>query len=177
MSGIGTARRMPTSLAEFVRRYPIRKTECGCLKWTGGTVGKAYGGLAIGGRHFYAHKLAWQLVNGEIPQGMVLSRKVEQCDEAMCINPEHWELVTRGQVCKLNAKRGVMGGKLHAIRVMIGRRKRAKLTIEKAREIRARAGERADVVAKAFDIDRSMVYGIWRGDYWPEALQVAGSGR
>jgi hypothetical protein len=173
------ARPEPATLDEFVRRYPVRKLECGCLVWRGCIAGRNYGRLRINGKSHWAHRYAWSLVHGPIPAGVVLTRRVEICDEPQCVNPEHMQKATRQTVPKLNARRGLVAtGIGHAVRVAIGRRKTSKkLTIEKAREIRARRGEPANALAAEFGIDRSLVYLIWRNKSWAEATPMMGLAR
>lgn len=71
-----------------------------CWKWLGSTNSDGYGQLTIGGRYWRAHRLAWTLTNGEIPEGLVLDHV---CRVRSCVNPEHLEVVTNAE----NVKRGI----------------------------------------------------------------------
>ena len=166
------------TLDEFIGRYPIRKLECGCLVWRGCVAGRTYARLRIAGTLHWAHRYAYALVHGPIPAGVVLNRRTEVCEEPLCVNPAHWGRATRQSVPKMNARRGLVAtGLSHAVRVAVGRRKTApKLTLEKAREIRA-STEPARVVADRYGIDLSMVYYIRRGQCWAEATPFSGLGR
>lgn len=65
-----------------------------CLVWQGATTAKefGYGVLGIGARGtglITAHRLAWILKNGEIPNAMIIRHK---CGNKLCINTAHLEL-------------------------------------------------------------------------------------
>ena len=57
-----------------------------CWNWTGGRSGAGYGYLWWRGRREYAHRVAYMLVNGSIPTGMVIRH---QCDNPLCCRPSH----------------------------------------------------------------------------------------
>jgi hypothetical protein len=58
----------------------------GCLEWTRGTV-KGYGRISINNKDILTHRLAWELVNGPIPDGMLIRHFI--CDNPPCCDPEH----------------------------------------------------------------------------------------
>jgi len=66
-------------------------SEGGCWLWAG-AIRKApnpnhcYGWVAYKNTQMNAHRLAWILFNGEIPNGLVVQHK---CESPSCINPEH----------------------------------------------------------------------------------------
>jgi len=64
----------------------------GCLDWPGGTSRNGYGVIYFDGKRVSTHRLAWELVNGPIPEGMVICHK---CDNPPCCNPEHMFLGTQ----------------------------------------------------------------------------------
>jgi hypothetical protein len=64
----------------------------GCWVWTAFEYGKGYGGINIGGgRIDYAHRVAYRLVVGPIPDDLQLDHL---CRNRRCVNPEHLEPVT-----------------------------------------------------------------------------------
>lgn len=64
------------SLAAGLERKPN-----GCLEWTGCTNEAGYGRLRSSGQKFKAHRLAWMLVNGIIPDGLNV---LHHCDNPPC---------------------------------------------------------------------------------------------
>ena len=59
----------------------------GCWLWCGGTTSHGrYGAIRDGDNVITAHRAAWILAFGEIPDGMHVCHK---CDVTMCVNPDH----------------------------------------------------------------------------------------
>lgn len=74
----------------------VEVTGC-CWWWLGGTHGKGetlYGVFTIDGVTHRAHRYAWGLLVGEIPDGLDLDHI---CLNHMCVNPDHLEPVTRSE--------------------------------------------------------------------------------
>jgi hypothetical protein len=64
-----------------------------CFIWIASNDGKSgYGRLTFNGKSRSAHRVAWQDVNGEIPQHLELDHL---CMITSCVNFEHLELVTK----------------------------------------------------------------------------------
>lgn len=72
----------------------------GCRVWVGSGNGIGYGTLSVDGRTVYAHREAYAVAFGPIPDGMVVDHL---CRNRACINPHHMELVTNAE----NIRRGV----------------------------------------------------------------------
>lgn len=76
-----------------VERLPV---ECGCWIWTGSTSPAGYGQIRTGKGKGYivmAHRLAYELYRGEIPEGLQVLHTV--CDLPSCVNPWHMTLGTQ----------------------------------------------------------------------------------
>ena len=73
--------------------------ETGCHNWTGGQNGKGYGLFSIGVKKYYAHRVAYELAKGKIPEGLEIDHL---CRVRDCVNPDHLEAVTH----KENLHRG-----------------------------------------------------------------------
>jgi hypothetical protein len=76
----------------FLEKFEIG--EDGCWNWTGATNGRGYGVINVGGRDggmAYAHRVAYELAEGEIPDGMEVDHL---CFNKGCVNPDHLEAVT-----------------------------------------------------------------------------------
>lgn len=66
----------------------------GCWLWTAGCTKDGYGQIRVGGtpgKVEYAHRVAWELLNGQIPEGLCVLHK---CDSPPCVNLEHLFLGT-----------------------------------------------------------------------------------
>lgn len=57
-----------------------------CWVWKGARGGKGYGSKMIRGKAYRTHRLAWEWVNGPIPDGMMV---LHRCDNPPCCNPNH----------------------------------------------------------------------------------------
>lgn len=89
-----------TTDAEYFARLKSRcvVTDRGCWEKQGFRTtskgmkpGSGYGLMSYRNKNWFAHRLAWHLVNGPIPSGMKVMHK---CDNAPCCNPDHLELGT-----------------------------------------------------------------------------------
>lgn len=63
----------------------------GCWIWKGATYTQGYGQIWWGGRKARAHRVAYELLVGPIPEGLELDHL---CRVRNCINPAHLEPVT-----------------------------------------------------------------------------------
>lgn len=57
-----------------------------CWLWTRHRLPAGYGLVRRGGVRMYAHRVAWSIVNGPIPDGMLVCHR---CDNPPCCNPDH----------------------------------------------------------------------------------------
>lgn len=101
--------------------YRTKRTPSGCLEWTGadngGEPGEEYGKIRVHGKNTYAHRYAWERINGAVLDGMFVDH--------MCLNPRccevtHLRLASNKQnlehragAQKNNKSSGVRGVSLH----------------------------------------------------------------
>lgn len=101
----------------------------GCWVWSGQTH-KGYGRIKVNGKKCLAHRVAWELINGEIPDNMCVCHK---CDNPPCCNPAHLFLGTKADNNRDKTEKG---------RAAKGENfKMAKLTDAQVHELRARYAE------------------------------------
>jgi hypothetical protein len=77
----------------------------------GGLHKAAYGNFKLYGRKVVkAHRFAWELFHGPIPEGMSVDHK---CGNTLCCNPSHLELVTIPEnTRRQNARKALKQGQL-----------------------------------------------------------------
>ncbi len=129
----------------------------GCIEWTGYVNENGYGVINIRHKLSYAHRVAWQQVNGEIPPGGCI---LHRCDNPRCINVEHLFLGTRTD----NALDKVQKGRMPRGSALPG----ARLTEDNVRDIlvRLEAGERQKDIAASYGVSRSAVAMISNRTHW-----------
>lgn len=89
----------------------VAKTE-GCWNWTGQVNELGYGLFWLNGKGGYrAHRMAWELTNGTIPDGMVIDHR---CHNAGCVNPSHLRVCTQKE--NSEHKRGAYKGNPSGLR-------------------------------------------------------------
>lgn len=73
----------------------VNKT-ASCWLWTGSLYSaKGYGQFCVKHRSVLAHRYSYQLVHGEIPNGMHIDHvKTRGCTSKACVNPDHLESVS-----------------------------------------------------------------------------------
>jgi Autographiviridae endonuclease len=64
-----------------------------CWIWKAHKNHKGYGTFQVGNASKKAHRVSWEITNGEIPAGMCV---LHTCDVACCVNPFHLFLGTKG---------------------------------------------------------------------------------
>jgi hypothetical protein len=87
-----------------------------CWRWLAGKDSAGYGTFKLSGRQLGAHRVAFELVRGPIPEGMHLDHL---CRNPSCVNPAHLDPVTPGEnirrgLVSLLAKESNNGGRFHA---------------------------------------------------------------
>lgn len=129
-----------------------------CWLWKGATVGNGYGKVTINSKCQRAHRVAWELTNGPIPDGMFVCHR---CDNPACVRPDHLFLGTPADnVDDMHIKGRYPRGEA---------RKRAKLTAEMVRQIRSRYQPRrvtVDALATEYGVHSSLIHRIVHRKAW-----------
>jgi hypothetical protein len=66
----------------------------GCLIFTGSLNNNGYGWIGIGRKLFMAHRVAYELAKGPIPEGLEV---MHACNRPACCNPDHLSLGTHAE--------------------------------------------------------------------------------
>ena len=98
---------LPSTIWELYQRA-VHMPRSGCMVWDGRMNQHGYAVIAISRNHaaevgfprtISVHRLAWELANGPIPEGMEIDHL---CRNHACINVDHLEVVTHAE----NVRRG-----------------------------------------------------------------------
>lgn len=134
-------------LEDRFHKHVSPRDDNGCMKWTGNTAVSGYGFIRSDkrGRPLLAHRVAYEMAKGPIPEGMLIRHT---CDTPSCVNPAHLIVGTDAD----NVRDMVMKDRCNA----------AKLLVSQVREIRAKhaTGQYTiKALAKEYPISESA---MWR---------------
>lgn len=113
---------------DIIQRFWARVEKCFhgnecqhcCWAWQGHCLASGYGTVSwklkgAPGKWDYAHRMAWSINHGAIPQGMVI---MHTCDYPSCVNPAHLQLGTpQDNARDAQAKGRLMAGDRHYLRL------------------------------------------------------------
>ena len=137
------------------------ETAGGCWTWPEDRLfPSGYGQVWWRGRSQRAHRVAYELACGPIPDGLQVNH---HCDNPACIRPDHLYVGTQRENIADAVRRGRHG------RARPGsRHHNAKLTEDDVREMRRRAngGESHTAISADFPVGRDVVSRIVRGLEW-----------
>ena len=137
--------------------YVDIKGEDECWDWIGAINQKGYGAFSIGRKNIIAHRMAWELTYGPIPDGVFA---LHHCDRPRCCNVRHlWLGSNQDNVDDKVRKNRQCSGEKNGL---------AKLTNGQVLEIRrlAKEGHFQNYLAKLFNISDAVVSKIVRRETW-----------
>jgi hypothetical protein len=139
----------------------VRKTET-CWYWLGPVSNSGYGLMSFSKKRRSAHRLSFELFNGEIPLGMCICHR---CDNKICVNPTHLFIGTyadNNRDCA-NKGRANNSGNLRG-----DNHPRATLTESSARMAKslASSGVKKTVIAERLKVNPSVIYDVCNGRTW-----------
>lgn len=134
----------------------VGKTE-GCWEWVGGANPKGYGMIVTATGKRSAHRVAYELCIGAIPDGFCIRHR---CDNPRCVNPAHLVPGTTQDNVDDRVVRGRsrnLSGEAHA---------RSKLSAEEVRVIRTSPSLTIKELAAIFEVNKSCICKIRYRQAW-----------
>lgn len=135
-----------------------------CWLWKGAHSDDNYPLIFLKKRGTSLRRKVFEWAGRSIPQGVFIALT---CTHANCLNPAHMKPVTKNA-----SRKGQAASAGHVARVTLGKRNSpfAKLSMDKAREIRRRAGEgeKHPSIAQDYGVSASLVSQVALGRVWRE---------
>lgn len=156
---------MGDPITSFWSKVMKSPEEDGCWVWTAGRGSRArqakfmVNGLRDGVR---AHRYAYELANGPIPQGLVVRHR---CHNGLCVRPSHLSVGTQAQNVQDTIEAGRQSrGERHP---------HARLTeevVRQARSIYAEGGVSYADLARAYGVGESTIANAIKGINWKHVV-------
>lgn len=137
-----------------------------CWEWKRHKTPLGYGRFWNGNRLVNAHRIAWELINGAIPEGMNILHK---CDNRACCNPNHLYLGDQSDNNSDRAWRNPnnQGGHTKLYRGEIWLIRKLKIKIGKTSVGIPKYKFSARYVAKMFKVSARTILRIWNSPKYP----------
>ena len=140
-----------------------------CVDWTASKTPNGYGKFYCEGSHIGAHRVAFELTNGEIADGLHV---LHQCDRPECVNPEHLFLGTHTDNMRDKESKGRGGdrsrrGEKNGTAILRDEDVRLiKRFIERHPPRFGGAGGQLTFLCRWFDVTKRIMKDISRGHTW-----------
>lgn len=149
----------------FARKIDRDSSPHGCHLWTAHRR-NGYGRFAIDGRSYQAHRVAWELVYGPIPDGLWVLHNCPGGDNPSCVNVEHLFLGTAIDNARDMASKGrcalTRNPENHPSRVLTAKK------VRRMRLLYATGLVKYDEVARMFMCNRQTAREAIIGRTWPD---------
>lgn len=144
-------------MQSFSSRFWSKVTKQTCWEWTNHKSTFGYGVFWLDGKNRYAHRVSWEIENGDIPVGMFVLHK---CDNPPCVNPKHLFLGSRqdNEDDKYSKGRGIAGARN-------GRTTRTELDILAIRNCKE-LGVRQAAISDVYNVEKTTLSAIIRHKTW-----------
>jgi hypothetical protein len=155
------AKRQELSLKERFEEKVYADPNSGCFLWGGAVYRKGYGKFCVEGKLRSAHRVAWKLYNGPIPDDLHVLHK---CDNPVCVNPAHLFLGTNADNMRDKDEKGrTPKGEKHGS---------AKLTEDAVLDIRTRRMSQV-AFARLYGVSPQAIHSIQHGKSWAHLSKAA----
>lgn len=158
------ARRL-SAQERFARK--LRVAEDGCWHWTANRTRKGYGMFHVGNGtgNVSAHRFAFSMFWGQIPDGMCVSQR---CNLSICVNPFHLELIDT-RTLSLRSNLGKRRAKKHYLKLSAAEH-------DAIRRLRSDGSILRDIAAQ-YDVSIATVHRICTNARADDCRPVAGAAR
>ena len=138
--------------------------ETACWPWQASGLPAGYGRFLVNGHHVMAHRTAYSLTYGPIPDGSFVCH---HCDNPPCCNPSHLFLGDHSANMRDRQSKGRYsnGEKHHAARL-------SQQDVDAIR-VRLTAGEAAWAISRDYPVHPTAIYRIRNGKTW-RAMETEG---
>ena len=158
---------------ECVDKTPGFGPKGDCWTWIGNRQSNGYGTISVNCKHKPAHRVSWELANGEIPDGVFVLHK---CDVPLCIRPDHLFLGDQ----QANVSDCINKGRFKFLGEHKGEEHpRSTLTDAQVLEIRrrytGRFGECLEL-AKEYGVSRPVINRVINNKTWKHLLPTSNQG-
>lgn len=147
---------------KFWAKVPSNKDSNECWEWLGTKSSDGYAELKYKRKHIRANRIMWEMVNGQIPNGMIICHR---CDNPACVNPHHLFLGTQMDNMHDKIAKGRHSyGENHKLH---------KLTIRQVKQIRKQVSERTATmsqIARNMNVSLTTISSIVHEKTWKECL-------
>lgn len=126
----------------------------GCWPWTAGVSSNGRGMVWVDGKMKLAYRVAFELVNGEIPEGLLACHS---CDNPICVRPSHIFLGTHADNLRDASRKGRLVGKFHLTGDAHPGTYISDTLVREARESYAEGRERQYEIADRLGVDKTTV--------------------
>lgn len=150
---------MPRKTKPFWDRIAIADNENECWLWKQAKFADGYGNYTVNGKTMRAHRHAYELTYGPVPDGLLVCHK---CDTPLCCNPTHLFLGTpQDNILDMHRK-----GRSASQKIAQG--KHVSLTDEQVVDIRLlhTQGATYEQLALVFGVHKDIIKGIVSRRSW-----------
>ncbi|MCW2900315.1 MAG: endonuclease [Streptosporangiaceae bacterium] len=144
-----------------------------CWPWNRSRTEGGYGQFKVraGASPQKASRVAWALVHGPIPEGLVVCHR---CDNPPCCNPAHLFL---GTIADNNADKITKGRQAETrpelVAVLVSRvRRLSNEQIDEVRRLHA-TGQSCRTIARRFDVHHTTIVRLTNGTHWRRQVDAA----